>query len=1342
VANREEYRFDVNANTEQANQAIDSLINKFSKLERTINKINKKGFENNYTTNQKDMDKSMRSYATMAKQMRDAHKYIQGSINKSYREMEKIKPPKPPRKPNKPHEPAPIRKNARKDVRDDYEQKMEKFKKRQANYEKRSKNYDSQVDQYNKEKAAYDERVKAHENFVNRMITSEKKLQDMMKKSQKTHQNTQGYEQNYSKNFEHKLNKNGIYNMPANPEEATKRMKAIFGGTDPLETSNNDIKETIRNVQRLRRRNDSLSRRGSAAGHLSYQQSKNFHDDYMTSQTKYSEMRESNFRYAGKLGTQRSRLQDQIDEIEKNPEKYGDEGYQNKLGYQRNIEAIDEEIKNRHKLNAEIEKTMTEMQEYRDRLLQSNVSVDAPRGSFKRNLSERSAAIGLAMGATMAGSFVNLYSQGSSADKAMRDNLVYAGQSTGQKGTNWGKFESNTINAGLAGKLGVTGQEMMEYQNSYLQNAGYHGLKDLNSATTAQAKFSRATGIDSSTTSGFFGTMAQTGGMHGSQIKDFQDAFVGAIKESGMQGRQQQQLQALQSIVQNVGADKQLSNSQVNSIVGLQGLLASSGNRSLQGQSGADFMNQMNGGIQQGFFNPQMRLIFGGGTKYQGMGGMWQLEKQMNNGVIGKDGVKNLQSMTGYAMANGGSDKNAQNYIFSQLSHSMGMKLSTDQIEAFMNMARDGKLTDKNVKAFEDKSKKTGAKESAKNAKNYKDSDAATNNQSDAVYQKQAKALYDNTKIIREANNLMAHWNPFLYGGMLAVAAAVGGLAVTLGSFGISTGIKTFASGKFGFNSGNLAKYNTVKSYFGVGSKNRAPEDMPSTKGPTTPGSPPPGFHDKNAPARTEAWEQEKRRAAAAGEEPDINKMPHIPPNIQPNENPSAPKTGNWFSRSMDGIKGAGSSVGKFFTEHPIGKAMTKGLGGAFKLAGKLAMPLAIGTGIYDTVKAKKGHHVEAGTKAAGGIAGMWGGAEAGAAIGTAIAPGLGTAIGGILGGIGGGIAGSGLGGWIGKGTQKLWNGVTGIFKPTKAEAAMLPKGKSNKMTTQKDEHNTNTKARTEDKRMYNVQNESSNLGTQGKQLTQMQQLLAQARQQNGIIGSLSGLAGGGGGEGGDTTGGGGAAGGGGGAGLTNAKGNQASIWNYFAQQGYSNSAISGIIGNIGTETGGTFDPTTKQKGGGPGRGLAQWSVNGRYKQLQAYAKKHGLDPNSMQAQLGFMSQEMKQMGLTPDKMNKLSTSQATALFEKKYEAAGKPNMSSRNGYAQSAYNQFANSPQATSNAIAGTKSGATHTINSNIKVSLTANGGAADQIASNSALQAVGQKIQQMIYGSMGYYSTETTRA
>lgn len=1305
VANREEYRFDVNANTEQATQAVDNLINKFSKLERTINRINKKGFDNNQTTNQKDMDKSMRSYATMAKQMRDASKYIQGSINKAYRDIEKMQAPKKPRKPNKPHEPAPIRSNARKEVRDEYNKNMEKYKRRQANYEKRDANYQAQLKAWEKEKAIYDKRVQEKEKFIQRMISSDKELNRILNNSKKAHQQTQGYEQNYSKNFDHKLSRNGLYNMPPNPEEATRNMKALFQGNDPLETSNNNVKETLRNVQRLRRRNDSLSRRGAAAGALSYQQAKNFHDDYITSQTKYNDMREANFKHAGSLGIQRSRLQQQIDEIEQNPEKYGDDGYHKKIGFQRNIEAIDEEIQNRNRLNAELEKTMVEMQEYRDRLTNNNVSVDAKRGSFARNMSERSAAIGLAMGGTIAGTFVNLYSQGRSVDQATRDQEIYFGQSSGMNGKGWTNWESNLFNQSKNNHaLGFTPQQQMTFMNDYLQNAGFHGVGDISSAVGNMGRFSRATGIDANTTASFFGTMAQTGGMNGGQMKDFQDAFVGAIKETGMEGRQQQQLQALQSIVQNVGADKQLSNSQVNSIVGLQGLLASSGNRSLQGQSGADFMNQMNSGIQNGFFNNQMRLIFGAGTKFQGGAGMWQLEKQMNAGIVGKEGLANLQTMTGYAMANGGSSKGMQNYAFSQMAHQMGMNLTTDQIEAFMNMAREGKLTEANVKKFEDNAKKVGAKQSAKNSNSYGSSDAATNNQSEATSDVQAKALYDNTKILRQVNISLGKLPWMMYGLGMAGGALTGMMATTLGSFGFSTIIKNAATGKFGSSIGNLAEYTNFQKFGNkfFGGKFKAPEDRPTPPGggPTAPGEAAPGFHNAHGPEETETL------------------GPRIRPNIDPKTG-MGEKTGNWFTR---GMKSAGGDVAKFFGENPMGKAIGKGLGGAFRLAGKLAMPLAIAGGVYDVATAKKGHHVQAAGKAAGAIGGMWAGGEAGAAIGTAFGGPIGTVVGGLVGGGLGALAGSGIGNWIGKGAQGAWNGITGLFKPHKAYAAELkPSDKT------RDTHNTNVKAQTEDKRTTNIQTETANLGQQAKQITALQQLLAQARQQNGIIGSLTGMGGGGGAA--------------GGAGMTNAKGNQASIWNYFAQQGYSSSAISGILGNLGTETGGTFDPTTKQKGG-PGIGLAQWSKNGRWKQLEAYAKKNGLDPYSMQAQLGFMSQEMGQMGLTPSAMNGLSTSQATALFEQKYEAAGKPNMGSRNNYANSAYNQFANSPQATANAYGGTSGGGTHTINSNINVNLHANGDVAQQLSTNSALQSVGDKIKQMIYGTMGYYSQETQRS
>jgi hypothetical protein len=246
----------------------------------------------------------------------------------------------------------------------------------------------------------------------------------------------------------------------------------------------------------------------------------------------------------------------------------------------------------------------------------------------------------------------------------------------------------------------------------------------------------------------------------------------------------------------------------------------------------------------------------------------------------------------------------------------------------------------------------------------------------------------------------------------------------------------------------------------------------------------------------------------------------------------------------------------------------------------------------------------------------------------------------------------------------------------------------------------------------------------QDDQLTKMSSLLLQARQQNGIIGTLAGLMGGGSNSGGAS----------GGASTTNASGNQASIWNYFAKQGYSSSAISGIIGNIGTETGGTFDPNTRQKGG-PGMGLAQWTNSGRWQDLLKYAKQTGQDPNNMQTQLQFMQQEMKQMGLTPEKMNGMSVSQATSVFEQQYEGAGKPNMSSRNNYANQAYSQFGNAQLASG---AGSSSSSHNvSVSGNVNVNVNANGDVAKQVGSNSQLQSIGQAVQQAIFG-LNYYSKE----
>lgn len=83
------------------------------------------------------------------------------------------------------------------------------------------------------------------------------------------------------------------------------------------------------------------------------------------------------------------------------------------------------------------------------------------------------------------------------------------------------------------------------------------------------------------------------------------------------------------------------------------------------------------------------------------------------------------------------------------------------------------------------------------------------------------------------------------------------------------------------------------------------------------------------------------------------------------------------------------------------------------KLLGKAAVPLAVLTGVAETVHAydKGGTKaaVKQGIKSTAGIAGGWAGAKVGAAIGTAICPGVGTAIGGFLGGIAGYFCGESL---------------------------------------------------------------------------------------------------------------------------------------------------------------------------------------------------------------------------------------------------------------------------------------------------------------------------------------------
>jgi hypothetical protein len=106
----------------------------------------------------------------------------------------------------------------------------------------------------------------------------------------------------------------------------------------------------------------------------------------------------------------------------------------------------------------------------------------------------------------------------------------------------------------------------------------------------------------------------------------------------------------------------------------------------------------------------------------------------------------------------------------------------------------------------------------------------------------------------------------------------------------------------------------------------------------------------------------------------------------------------------------------------------------------------------------------------------------------------------------------------------------------------------------------------------------------------------------------------------------------------------------YVQQKGLPPHVAAGIVGNLAHESG--MNPMIHESGNtGEGRALAQWGVNARYKDLQAWAKAKGRDVNDMYTQLDFILEEPGWSKKALDAMSKTKTPEEAAMaFAQKYE--------------------------------------------------------------------------------------------
>jgi hypothetical protein len=139
---------------------------------------------------------------------------------------------------------------------------------------------------------------------------------------------------------------------------------------------------------------------------------------------------------------------------------------------------------------------------------------------------------------------------------------------------------------------------------------------------------------------------------------------------------------------------------------------------------------------------------------------------------------------------------------------------------------------------------------------------------------------------------------------------------------------------------------------------------------------------------------------------------------------------------------------------------------------------------------------------------------------------------------------------------------------------------------------------------------------------------------------------------------------------------NDKAAFDFFIGKGLKNFQAAGIVGNLDQESG--VSPTSVEQGG-PGRGIAQWSVGDRWDtapndNVRSFAAKQGASMTSLTLQLEFIWYELTAIGYGfSDLKATTNVTDATVVFMKKFEICGNCVETQRIAYAKAVLAAYGN---------------------------------------------------------------------
>lgn len=220
-------------------------------------------------------------------------------------------------------------------------------------------------------------------------------------------------------------------------------------------------------------------------------------------------------------------------------------------------------------------------------------------------------------------------------------------------------------------------------------NGNKQGMRD---DTLVSQEFSRAYGIDPNLIAGSGSMLKQMGSLEEGQMRRFADLIGGSINKSKMSGREEEAIRATSALLQNVARGQaEFSANQVKNVVAMQTALGEKV-PSLKGERGASLLSTMDNSIKNA--DAAGDILLGKGTKYQGIAGMYELQKRKEEGISNPDNLRTMLDMSDRLIA----DPKARNMA---LSSKLGISLH--QVEALQQSGffadfRAGKITNEEYK--------------------------------------------------------------------------------------------------------------------------------------------------------------------------------------------------------------------------------------------------------------------------------------------------------------------------------------------------------------------------------------------------------------------------------------------------------------------------------------------------------------------------------------------------------------------------------------------------------------------------------------------------------------------